>query len=175
MKICHQNWHSLTCLGTCGVFTTVSNCNIYNIIKKNYLITQIQKVFEKKLFYKKYYLTKIVRISPSEILETPLSSQKNQLEIIKEIFKTHATYWSPFSQHLRHQCLGYWDLNLWYWGQGWWWSWGWGWGWMNCRRARQCICNTVFHTCQVDYVARELTDVGELSLLTSRPRWSCSE
>ena len=46
---------------------------------------------------------------------------------------------------------------------------------MNFRRARQCICNAVFHTQQVDDVACELTDVGELSLLTSRPGWSCSE
>ena len=39
----------------------------------------------------------------------------------------------------------------------------------------QFICNTVFHTWQVDDVARELPNVGELSLLTSRPGWSCSE
>ena len=33
LKICAQNWHSLTCLGTCRVFTTVSNCNDrYNLI-----------------------------------------------------------------------------------------------------------------------------------------------
>ena len=31
------------------------------------------------------------------------------------------------------------------------------------------------HPWQVDDVACELTDVGELSLLTSRPGWSCSE
>ena len=35
---------------------------------------------------------------------------------------------------------------------------------MNCRRARQCICNAVFHTWQVEDVAHELADVGEFSV-----------
>ena len=43
------------------------------------------------------------------------------------------------------------------------------------QRASQCICNTVFQTGQVDDVAGEPTDAGEVSLLTSRPGWSCSE
>ena len=34
---------------------------------------------------------------------------------------------------------------------------------------------SIFHTWQVDDVACELIDIGELSLFTSRPGWSYSE